>query len=64
MSLSPLVRDIGMKALVETIKAILKSITSDPEEQRIIFNESVERTREDVEAAAELAASKKRRGVT
>lgn len=63
-TLTNLAREIGVKALVEAIKAILKSITSDPEEQRAIFNESIERAREGVEAAAELAASKRRRGVT
>jgi len=62
--LTQLAKDIGIRALVEAIKAILRSITSDPEEQREVFNGAVERARESVEAAAELAASKRRRGVT
>lgn len=62
--LTQLAKDIGMKALAEAIKAILRGITSDPEEQREVFNGGVERVREEIEAKAELAASKKRRGVT
>lgn len=63
-TLSSMARDIGVKALVEAIRAILRSITDDPEEQKKIFDESIERARERVDAAAELAASKRRRGVT
>lgn len=53
------IREFGIKMIVAGIKAGLRSITTDPVEQRHIFNSSVERARSDLEAQVELDASKR-----